>query len=293
MNQPRPNFFVIGASKCGTTFLCKRLSEHPEVFFSVPKEPMYFTRGEELGISADDYAALFAEARGFQAIGEGSTNYAAVSLFPGVERRIADSSPDARIIYMVRHPLERMESQWIQRRATGTTRLDFDRALRELPEMIETNLFWQTASAYRAFFPDRRMLVLFLEDLRADPGAMLRRCFDFLGLASEVDTESPGEAPNPRGGLREDGFLLRAFRRLPVYNALRDLLVPPAWRESVRRRLERREPLAPVWNPGSFDWVVGRIREDNRAFLRHYGKPDDFWDYGRSWLEARGRETGS
>jgi hypothetical protein len=292
MQQPRPNFFVIGASKCGTTFLCEQLGDHPEVFFSVPKEPMYFTRGEELGVSAADYAALFAAARGFRAIGEGSTNYAAVSLFPGVERRIADHAPDARIIYIVRHPMERMESQWIQRRSTGTTRLDFDRALRELPEMIETNLFWQTASAYRDVFPDRRVLVLFLEDLRADPRATLRRCFEFLGVSSETGPRASHPAVNPRGELREDGIMLRAMRRLPVYGALRDLLVPPGWRATLKRKLKRSAPLVPVWNPRTFDWVVARIREDNRTFLRHYGKPDDFWDYGRDWLKSRNRERG-
>lgn len=289
MPSPRPNFFVIGASKCGTSSLCAQIGSHPEVFFSTPREPMYFTRGAELGLSAAAYARLFEAARDFRAIGEGSTNYAAVSLFPGVERRIADYAPDARIIYIVRHPLERMESQWIQRRAYATTSLDFDRAVRELPEMVETNLYWQTASAYRSCFTDRRMLVLFLEEYGADPGGTLDRCFEFLGVTSGVVPGGQTARLNPREQLREDGTLLRALRRLPGYGRLRDLIVPARWRPVVKRPFKRKTSLFPVWTPETFDWVVSRIREDNATFLRYYGKPERYWNLERSWLEERSR----
>jgi len=292
MGDPiKPNFFVIGASKCGTTSLCNHLANHPEIFFSVPKEPAYFTLGPERGMSGADYAELFAGARAFRAIGEGSTNYGAVTLFPGVEHRIAAYSPNARIIYSVRHPLERMESQWNQLRSTGGTLLEFNDAVRQVPEMIETNLFWKTACAYRRVVGDERMLVLFLEDFQADAAATLTRCFEFLGVNPDATPESPDRALNRRADLREDGALLRAARRLPGFAMIRDALVPPAMRRAAKRPFTRSTPSRPTWDRDTLEWASAQIVEDNRMLLAHYGKPADFWHYGSEWLTRRNSRT--
>jgi len=282
----KPDFFVIGASKCGTTSLCKHLGDHPRIFFSDPKEPMFFTRAEELGRTTEWYEALFEGAAGHAAVGEGSTNYAAVSLFPGVEERIAAYSPGARILYIVRHPLERMESQWLQMVSGGMTGLGFDAAIRELPEMIETNLFLQTADAYRRAFGDERMLVLFFDDFKLDPRATVTRCFRFLGVDPDVPLVSPERAHNPRSALRRDKPLIRRLRNAPGFELLRSA-VPQRARSVLRLPFTRGLTPRPEWMPETLAWVEERIVDDNRQFLRRYGKPADFWTYGGAWLTGR------
>lgn len=73
MNQP--TFLVIGATQCGTTTMCDLLAAHPDVFMTSPKEPHFYSR---------------------------------LATFP--QRRDQKELPDARLIYMIRHPVRRLES---------------------------------------------------------------------------------------------------------------------------------------------------------------------------------------
>jgi hypothetical protein len=283
----KPNFFVIGASKAGTSSLCELLGNHPDVFFSTPKEPYFFTQAETLGLTESWYTSLFARATDHPAIGEGSTDYAVTGLHPGIERRIAAFAPGARIIYIVRHPLERMESQWIQLRSTGAAPSDFPTAVREIPEMIEGNLYWKNVSAYRAVFPDERILLLFFEDFRADAAAVLARCFTFLGLDPDVPLDAPERPRNSRRFKREDRRLLSALRRLPGFPALRDALFPHSWRPALKRWVTVPVEQRPRWDAASFRWAADRVAADSRQLLRHYGKPEAFWSFDAAWLSER------
>jgi hypothetical protein len=285
--ENKPNFFVIGASKSGTTSLCELLASHPDVFMSDPKEPSYFSRGESLGLSAESYASIFAEAAGYRAVGEGSTEYAVVGLFPGIEQRLAEYAPAARLIYIVRHPLERIESQWIQLRSMGAAPADFRTALREIPEIIEGNLYWKNVSAYRRAFSEDQILVLFFDDLKVDTAATVARCFEFLGLDPGVELDDPGRPRNTRRIKRSDKGLLSALRRVPGYDRLRDVLVPESVRPAVKKLFTEPVPQYPEWDRESFDWLVERLRPDTVRLLEEHGKPGDFWDLSPAWLERR------
>lgn len=103
-----PNFFIIGAPKCGTTALSEYLKAHPDVLFSVPKEPHYFS--DDFGPakrkiqSADSYRRCFGHGTGNEkAVGEGSAFY----LYS--ERAVANivnTCPEARFIVMLRNPID-------------------------------------------------------------------------------------------------------------------------------------------------------------------------------------------
>ena len=99
-----PDFFIVGAPKCGTTSLYDYLSQHPQIFMPFHKEPLYF--GADLHrrygrMSAVEYAALFRDARAYQHVGEASTWY----LYSATAaREIFEASPGARIIIGVQVP---------------------------------------------------------------------------------------------------------------------------------------------------------------------------------------------
>ena len=105
-----PNFFLLGAPKCGTTALASYLKEHPSIYFSSPKEPDYWPsdmvrpeRAMPLN-SLEDYLSLFQDATGEHlAIGEGSTSYVYSNT---VIPRILDYCPAARLILFVRNPID-------------------------------------------------------------------------------------------------------------------------------------------------------------------------------------------
>ena len=121
--MPKPNLFVIGAMKSGTSSLHYYLAAHPQIFMSDPKEPSYFavsSRSKSASPqiatqsycrSEEEYLRLFENAQGATIIGESSTNYTKLNSFTQVPQRIAAFQPDARFIYIMRDPLERTISQ--------------------------------------------------------------------------------------------------------------------------------------------------------------------------------------
>ncbi len=105
-----PDFIVIGAAKSGTTTLHEWLHRQPEVYCSVLKEPRFFSRDWGKGI--DWYAGLFAGAATDQLIGEASTNYTDTNFSELAAERMSATIPCARLVYLLRHPVERLRSQY-------------------------------------------------------------------------------------------------------------------------------------------------------------------------------------
>ena len=128
--------------KSGTTTLCHLLGKHPDIFMSNPKEPNFFCRPDIYARGFEWYESLFEDAAGQTAIGEGSTSYTKAHLFPGVPEKIASYRPDVKLIYIVRHPLERIESQWTFNVIHNQAHQSFAKTLRDDPHLINTSRYW-------------------------------------------------------------------------------------------------------------------------------------------------------
>ena len=107
----KPNFFIVGAPKCGTTSLYYYLNQHPDVFMPDNKEPQRFCPDLEIAsdwvVDEKKYARLFETANRESRIGEASTWY----LYSKESARlIKEFSPDAKIIIMVRNPVDAINS---------------------------------------------------------------------------------------------------------------------------------------------------------------------------------------
>ncbi|MFW6119248.1 MAG: sulfotransferase family protein [Planctomycetota bacterium] len=277
--KAKPNFLVIGAAKSGTTSLCYGLSRHAEVFITDPKEPHFFSAHYDRGW--DWYASLFSEGDSCKARGEGSVSYTMESHQPDVARRIARDLPDARLIYIVRHPLRRIESGWRHKLRSNRTRLGLSESVEKFPGLISTSLYWRQISYYRDFFPDERIHVAFFEDFVEDQEAVLRDCWRFLGVDPDVRLKAAPEARNVSDGMWA-GPVATALRRIPLVRKLR----PPAWavkmlRKVLYRRL-REEERNPEWTSGASQKAMEMIEPDAAQFLRFCGKPPDFWRFGET-----------
>ena len=199
-----PNLVVIGAQKCGTSALHYYLDLHPEVQMSSPKELCFFLSDEDF-----DPGPFFAEpgelelARGERnwsrgrgwyeshfrpgapVRGEATPAYAS-PWFPRVAELMAETVPDARLIFLVRDPIERIVSHYLQHRGSG-------REWRSLPEAVARpdNVYVgrsRYASALRPFqqrYPRERILILRQEDLLLRRRQTLRQAFRFLGVAED------------------------------------------------------------------------------------------------------------
>lgn len=268
----RPNFFIVGAPKCGTTALSEYLRRHPSVFFSDPKELHYFSEDFNAHRMIRDlatYDAMFARARAEHSrIGEGSVLY----LYSSVAlERIRAFDKDARIIVMLRNPIEVIpalhqqylaalyedepnpERAWLlqDERAQGR---HIPRLCRQ-PELLayrRIGLFGEQMERLWRIFPRDQTLVILFDDFVTDTRGVYLRVLNFLGLEDDGRVEFPriNEAHVLYPGLR--AWLVR---RTPV--CLRNLMSRlrftrygrgiPSLADKLLKKPQAREVISPAF----------------------------------------------
>ena len=276
--QP-PDFIMIGAMKAATSTVSRWLEAHPDVFMVAGQDPNHFSRDDLWFRGPARYNALFADAGPNQIRGEGTNNYTSDALFPHAARRLVVSCPEVRLIYMVRDPVSRIISHWIQVRADqgDVAPPNLDQAVREMPDrFVVPSLYWRQLSRYRAFVPDARIHIGFMEDLQANPDGFFNSLAGFLGIAPHRIRKHDAHR-NPSAGKRLPGQAYSRLRALPGLR--RTARVMP---EGVRKVLKDRLLSRPIsGRPGFSAPVLAELRatlaEDATAFLTHCGKPADFW----------------
>ena len=178
-----PNLFIIGAAKSGTTSLHAYLSDHPEISMAEPKEPQIFSAAQwedELGTYVE---MLSADA---PIRGESSTAYTFYPFIQGIPERIAASCPDARFIYMVRDPVQRMIAHYVQGFAQMTEGRTIATVLREFDQpanqFVAASRYASQLEQWLRHFDRERFLILEQDDLRERRQATMDRVFEFLGV---------------------------------------------------------------------------------------------------------------
>lgn len=183
-NGALPNLIVIGAMKCGTTSLHRYLDLHPEIGMSRPKELEFFIEERNWSRGIDWYRSHFRER--FKVRGESSPGYSHHPRFPGVPARMSRVVPEARLILLVRDPIERMLSHYVHLVSSGlesrSVREALTAPLAENP-YLRRSLYHTQLELYLERFPARRILVVCTEDLLERRRETLRGVFEFL----EVD----------------------------------------------------------------------------------------------------------
>jgi hypothetical protein len=276
-----PNYLVIGAAKAATSTLCNDLGRHPDIFMVECKEPFFFNHDPHyFGRGWSWYESLYESGAGTKLRGEGTNAYTMKEVYPHTVERIARSLPGARLIYIARDPLPRIESWWIQKRANGdhTISADFNLAVRNNPEvLVDSTNYLSQIDAYREFFPDEQILVIFFEEYVSNREATLRRCFDHLGVNADAWVDSKSDHLNPSDGKLVYSGTLTRIRSMP---GARQLLrpVPQTLKTRVRDLLFRqRITNRPCWTAETTQFVLDRIGSDCRRFLARYGKPSTLW----------------
>lgn len=277
-----PNFFVIGAQKAGTTRLCNLLHRHPQV--AIPtKEPFFFQSPEAMEEKREWYEELFRGVAQFPARGEGSTYYSMRASYPGTAERIYHFQPEARVIYMVRHPLHRMESAWRHLLAVGQANMfqGFEHTLYRTPLLIDPTLYWEQISDYRRYFRDDHVHVVFFEEFIRDEAAEVSACLRFLGLSGPwAPATDDDEALNASEGRRRRLAAVDAVRAMPGYGRAKRF-IPQGVKTLFSERVTLPVPKAPEWTPSMLEWVGSQLANDTQSFLRFAGRPEDYW--GLPW----------
>ena len=188
-----PNFLVIGAMKSGTTALYYYLEQHPQIYMSPIKEPNFFCYEGQVVADRNsitqigDYQDLFKGVSGEKAIGEASHCY----LYePRAVERIEHYVPEAKLIAILRNPVDRAHSHFLHLVRNGTEPLtDFAQAIREetgarqkemFQDYVGVGLYHDQLKRYFDAFGRDRIKVYLYEDLSNAPIDTLQDAFRFL-----------------------------------------------------------------------------------------------------------------
>jgi hypothetical protein len=299
-NQILPNFFIAGAPKAGTTSFYHHLDSHPQIYMSPIKEPSYFAselrienfspewqlqfRSENAALQKylrgpmttkrfggpvvewEDYLKLFRNVRDEIAIGEASVSYLWSET---AARNIASRIPDAKIILVLRNPVDRAFSQYLQAVSSGLMRASFReqsaagirtrlKQFGVLNPFLEFGMYYQQVKRYLDLFPREHVLIHIYEEMRGNSEEAMARTFRFLGVGAGLALKSPVRFMEPRvprmmmlgHGLKKFGIWQKAGR-----------IVPDSLRPALRKAVNR--PRASL-----------KISPEDRAYLQSHYRED-------------------
>ncbi|MXO89664.1 sulfotransferase family protein [Pontixanthobacter aquaemixtae] len=233
MTSQYPNLFLAGAPKCGTTSLYDWLAQHPEIFGSKVKEPIFFRGGLTMAgdLPEADYLSFYDEWDGTGYALDGSTHY---FYNPTAPANIKAASPDAKIIIALRNPADAVHSMYHQLSFTGAENLpsleaslaaEERRAASIAPKRkgIPENLIYSKVYGYQEnisrfleTFGESNVRLVLLDDLKDRPVECLRELYQWLGIDPEFAERTE--------------LAVKNGAKVPRSRFLLDLaFYPPAW----------------------------------------------------------------
>jgi hypothetical protein len=194
-----PNFFIVGTPKAGTTSLYHYLEEHPDIYMSPLKETNYFSfdeiksqglfYNEEHISSLNQYQEQFRGAKDEKAIGEASVSYL---YYPSVPLKIKEFNPEAKIIIVLRSPIDRGFSHYLMDKRLGFVNLSYEDIVWENTKHPQSKLYYQQyvdlgqyyeqVKRYIATFGEKQVKILFYDDVIKDIQNVIKQLYTFLDV---------------------------------------------------------------------------------------------------------------
>jgi hypothetical protein len=240
----KPNLFIVGAPRCGTTSLWSYLKGHAEIFMSTPKELYFFDadvrREKRREPTEVQYVTHFSAASGQKKIGEATPSYLCSRHAP---RKIKAFSPEAQIIIMLRNPVDVMHSLHSSALYELEPITDFGAALeadarrgdRERIGYREFTNFPEQVQRYLDLFGGENVHTIIFDDLKQDPAAVYQNTLRFLGVRLGSNPEFAVMSANENvRNIRLQRALVHPPRAL---RSIAAALVPSGFRSRIRRAL--------------------------------------------------------
>ncbi|BAO76191.1 sulfotransferase domain-containing protein [Winogradskyella sp. PG-2] len=261
---------IIGAMKSGTTTLFSHLCKHPKICRSIKKEPEFFSKKNETNFSVENYNALFNfDTTIHQVKLEASTGYTKFPSQLDVPKRIYNSGIKPKFIYIVRHPIDRINSEinfW-------RNHPNWSHPKDNLDLLIARSSYNLQLSKYEEFFTKDQILILDFDTLKTNPQVVVDECCKFLGLstfvikdektiANKTDTKSDIE-------LRIKKRYSKLFKWFPF---------------SIRQKIKhilRRHSKTSNWalTNTEISMVKSQLKSDMYQFRDSYGFDIKKWDF--------------
>ncbi|MCS4136386.1 sulfotransferase family protein [Salinibacter ruber] len=283
-----PDVYIYGAPRSGTTSLCKYLSLHPSVAVTDPKETFFFQQHQ----SADEFEKALEEQylshyQGEEIIGEGTTKkmYRSAAL-----DMIQEASPGAKLICLLRNPIERAWSHYVFRvqhrqRSQDVTFSDVIRNEEQDENkalqvgIVELGRYWKYLQRLLRRFSAENIHVILSSDLFRNPGSQMTETFRFLGVDPSVNLDF-GEVHN-ESSYPGSPDLYRAL--YSVWSPIKNIL-PEGMRKTVRGPVNQARDLLlktgtdkPKMDSADCRYLRDVYREPNRQLEELLGRDLSHW----------------
>lgn len=286
-----PDLIIIGAAKSGTSTLTDYFRLHPRICVSRIKEPEFFSHDPVYAKGFDWYHQLFEGARTDQLCCEASTAYTRSPQYPRAAERIAQAVPHARLIYLMRHPVDRAYSHYVHRVTKEVypgqpIRWTFEEHVKTDPMCIDGSRYMDQIDRYLHYFSKDRFLFLFTDELNRDPKAVLGKIWRFL----EIESIEIGDEPlvsNETGAQREGKIRSHTtgpLRSIPGLQRLAGMF-PQSWRDgfysvlqhSPYGKWQRRRHTPPKLSPETRKRLLEEFRQPNERLSKFLGVDLSYW----------------
>lgn len=304
----KPNFFIIGAAKSGTSSLYHYVGQHPDVCMSIPKETWFFCFEDyEQGLEWYWERYFAKHYRGQKSIGETSVWYLHM---PHVAPRLKESVPQAKLIAILRNPVDRAFSEWWMAFCEGVEQLPFDKAIldnirrlesqenpleatvegaklwliyrglrpgtvtdidRRPRTYVENGYYDLQIEQYLEYFPKAQLKIFLFEDLIRDAEAVVKEIWRFIGVDpdySVLNLEGHNVAAGDFGGR-----ILHRIRRSPIRVSR---LLPRVIKRRIVSFLKKTGE-KPRMDPEVRKLLIDHYREHNKRLEMIIGRDLSHW----------------
>ena len=273
----RVDFFIVGAPKAGTTSLFHYLDEHPEIGMSSQKEPDYFSdkdiqnRGMYYGKNRIDtiekYHDLFDDTNS-KLKGEGSVSYL---FYNNVPAKIKEYNPNAKIIIMLRNPIDRAFSHYLMDYRLGVVSNTFEDIVFKQSKHKHASLFYQQyvkvseytvqIERYLDFFSADNILVIDYEDFKEDVLGVVNKTFLFLGVNQGFE---PNVIKKYNTFTMPKNYLIRFVYSSVILRRLLTYIIPSVLISQIRSVLFKSNK-KPILEDSTRDFLRKHFRNDINA----------------------------
>lgn len=207
----KPNFFIIGAAKAGTTWLYSCLKPHQQVFIPGNKEIHFFSYDNLFQKGEDWYTSFFEGSAGKLAIGEISPSYLSHQKAP---QRIYNFNPSAKIVCILRNPVQRAYSHYCMDLRKGKLSKDIDKGLNLETPYVQWGLYYKQILDFKQYFDNRQLKVFFFDDLKKDPRKLVLDLYSYLDINTNFEPETLYVRKNTAREMPRFPYLYRQLKRI-------------------------------------------------------------------------------
>ncbi len=260
-----PEVYLIGAQKAGTTTLAYLLSQHPNICVAKTKEPHFFSTYWHKGLAW--YETNFSNYENAICI-DASTTYSMTPLsennsrnrmshLKDVPQRVYSVNPNAKFIYLLREPVDRIYSAYCYYVMNGREYDNFENAIKDESFYLDVSNYYGQLSLWLEYFPLDSFLFILFEDMKKNPLKVVEQCFKFIGVDADNIQIDIGEPKNQSRYVNPLGRRInRIFKELDYAGC--SFLAPSSVRKFVRRLTTNDKKSFP------------KIPEKERALLQEY-----------------------